>query len=326
MKKALTMLSLTLALVLPAQAGAQVTIGELAPPNPVPYCINGPYDGAPVGPAAPTYTAPISGTVTSWSTNATLGAGQRLTFKIYRPVAPGRYLIVGHDGPRDLVPGVLNTFSTSLPIQAGDLIGSNDLNADDFPNACLFETGNPADAVFYTEGDFPDGATIEPEGFEEGVRFNLKATILPPPTLASLAPSRGSFKGGSSVVLTGSNLAQVSGVSFGGVPAQFTVNSESQVTAVSPPVSKLGSVPVTLTTAAGTATSPQLFAYEGCRVPKLKGKKLKGAKKRLRRADCRVGKVKKRGDATAKTGEVVKQRPKPGKLLPPNAKVKVTLG
>ncbi|MGE0068008.1 MAG: PASTA domain-containing protein [Solirubrobacterales bacterium] len=49
-------------------------------------------------------------------------------------------------------------------------------------------------------------------------------------------------------------------------------------------------------------------------------------KKKARKADCKIGKVKKLGDATAKTGEVVKQNPKPGKLLAPGTKIKVTLG
>jgi beta-lactam-binding protein with PASTA domain len=60
-------------------------------------------------------------------------------------------------------------------------------------------------------------------------------------------------------------------------------------------------------------------------VPKLKGRSLKGAKKGIRRGGCKVGKVKKPGDATAKTGDLSKQKPKPGKPLPRGAKVKVTL-
>lgn len=61
-------------------------------------------------------------------------------------------------------------------------------------------------------------------------------------------------------------------------------------------------------------------------MPKLKGKKLKAAKKMLRAADCRVGKVKKLEGASAKTGKVVKQKPKPGKVLAPESKVSVKLG
>jgi PASTA domain/IPT/TIG domain len=310
-------------------AQAQTTIGQLAPPNPSGYCINGPFDGGPLGPAATAYTAPFSGVVTSWSTNATAGEGQQLTFKVIRPVgAIGKFTIIAHDGPRTLTPSTLNTFSTALPIQAGDLIMTNDVNATDaLPSACLFETGNFEDAVVYTAGDAPDGSTIEAEDEPEfGVRFNLTATILGAPTVTALSATGGSIKGGTAVVLTGSNFADVKAISFGTTPAAgFTVSSEGQLTAVSPPSTTLASVPITVTTVAGTVTSAQVFAYEGCKVPKLKGKKLKGAKKQLRKKDCRAGKVKKLGDATAKTGKVTKQKPAPGRLLPPGTKVKVTL-
>lgn len=317
-------------LLFAATAQAQTTIGQLAPPNPDAYCINGPYDGAPVGAAAPTYTAPFSGVVTSWSTNATVGSGQQVNFKIYRPLGGAfeeeRFLVVGQSGPQALASSALNTFSTSLPIQAGDVISLDDANADVVPNACLFETGNSADEVTYYPGDAPNGSMIETEGHEEGVRFNVTATILAPPTIASISPATGSIKGNTSVVIAGANFAEVKGVSFGSLPAAgFSVNSEGQITAISPASTSLSHIPIAVTTVAGTVTSTQLFSYEGCKVPKLKGKKLKASKKKLRKADCRLGKVKKKGDATAKTGKVVKQKPAPGKLLPPGSKVKVTL-
>ncbi len=85
-------------------------------------------------------------------------------------------------------------------------------------------------------------------------------------------------------------------------------------------------MPITVTTAAGTASAAQTFAYEGCTVPKLRGKKLKATKKKLKKADCKTGKVKKRKGATAATGKVLKQSAKPGTILAPGTKIKVTLG
>ena len=61
-----------------------------------------------------------------------------------------------------------------------------------------------------------------------------------------------------------------------------------------------------------------------CVVPKLKSKKLKRARKALKRADCRLGKVKPKGQQ--RTGKVQKQRPKAGRVLPPDSKVNVKLG
>ncbi len=51
-------------------------------------------------------------------------------------------------------------------------------------------------------------------------------------------------------------------------------------------------------------------------------KKLKGASKELKRADCNLGKVK--GHKT-KSSKVKKQRPRQGKVLAPGAKVNVKL-
>ncbi len=104
------------------------------------------------------------------------------------------------------------------------------------------------------------------------------------------------------------------------------MNSEGQITAVAPPSKTLSKVPVSVTTIAGAASSVQTFAYEGCNVPKLSSQKLKASKRKSKKADCKIGSVKKRGDATAKTGKVVKQNPKPGKILAPGTKISITLG
>ncbi|HEX3562697.1 MAG TPA: PASTA domain-containing protein [Solirubrobacterales bacterium] len=75
------------------------------------------------------------------------------------------------------------------------------------------------------------------------------------------------------------------------------------------------SVPEPATSPPPPAPSPT------CVVPKLKGKKLKRAKKKLRNGDCRIGKVK--GD---KSGKVKKQNPKPGAVLTAGSSVNVKLG
>lgn len=128
-------------------------------------------------------------------------------------------------------------------------------------------------------------------------------------------------------MIGGSNFAEVKGVSFGSVPASsFAVNSEGQITAVAPPSATLANVNVSVTTLAGTATSASQFSYEGCTVPKLTGKKLKASRKKATKAHCKVGKVQHKKAAPSKVGKVLKQKPKAGTLLPPGAKIKVTVG
>jgi hypothetical protein len=309
-----------------ATASAQLMFGQTTPPgNPTSECgASNQYDELqPAVAAGAAYVAPAAGVITSWSTSAGPASGQLLTMKIFRAVGPLTYQVIAHDGPRPLAPSALNTFEVSIPVQAGDYIG---LHVPVGPEiACGFKTGLVADRLDYQTGDAPDGATIAPSE-ETGSRLNLSATLLPPPLLTAISPAGGSIKGGDSVAIAGANFARVTGVRFGSAPAQgFTVGSEGQITALAPPSATLSKVPVTVTTIAGTATSAQTFAYEGCLVPKLKGFKLKASKTKSRKADCKIGKVKKLHGASAKTGKVVKQNPKPGTVLAPGSKIKVTL-
>jgi hypothetical protein len=62
-----------------------------------------------------------------------------------------------------------------------------------------------------------------------------------------------------------------------------------------------------------------------CKVPKLKGKTLKAAKKALKKAHCRAGKTSRKRSKKIRKGRVISSKPKAGKKLPNNAKVKLTL-
>ena len=76
----------------------------------------------------------------------------------------------------------------------------------------------------------------------------------PPPTVSGLAPTSGSAAGGTSVVITGTNLNGATGVKFGLIAAtNFTTNSATQITATSP--AGTGTVDVTVTTPSGTSAT-----------------------------------------------------------------------
>jgi IPT/TIG domain len=147
----------------------------------------------------------------------------------------------------------------------------------------------------------------------------------PPPSITTLGTTIGSTTGGTSVAISGASFAEVKSVSFGSTSASsYTIDSEGQITAVSP-AGSAGSVPISVTTVAGTATSSQQFTYQApptppppptCTVPRLKGKTLKASKKKIKGADCKVGKVTKKKGAKAKTGKVVGQNKKPGPSCP----------
>jgi len=74
------------------------------------------------------------------------------------------------------------------------------------------------------------------------------------PTVTSISPTAGPTAGGTSVVITGTNLSGASAVSFGGTAAAgFVVNSATQITATAP--AGTGTVDVRVTTAGGTTAT-----------------------------------------------------------------------
>jgi hypothetical protein len=78
-----------------------------------------------------------------------------------------------------------------------------------------------------------------------------------------VSPAAGPATGGTSVTVTGTDLAGASAVSFGGVPAtSVSVTDATHLTATSP-AGSLGAVDVSVTTSSGTsdATGSDLFTY-----------------------------------------------------------------
>jgi alpha-tubulin suppressor-like RCC1 family protein len=82
------------------------------------------------------------------------------------------------------------------------------------------------------------------------------------PSVSAVSPPEGNPSGGTEVTITGRNLGAASAVKFGSSgAAKFTVNSETSITAISPPGT--GTVDITVTTPGGTsAASPgDQYAY-----------------------------------------------------------------
>jgi hypothetical protein len=266
-------------------------------------------------------TSPVTGAVVSWHL---LNSAGPFRLRVLRPVSGNSYTAVASSSLVTASGTGIQTFPAAVPIQAGDAIGL-DVSAG---NDISIFTGDPADvAAVWTPG-IPDGATQPYFSAASELEVAFNAVVQPAPTLAAIAPNAGPVGGGTAVTIVGTEFASVTGVSFGGVPASsFTVSSEGSITAVAPP-GKPGAADVLVTTIAGTTpiTATDKFTYKGCVVPNLRKKKLKQAKKQLRKAGCKVGRVKKLDGATPKTGKVVKQSAKPKKVLGPGAKVNLTLG
>jgi PASTA domain len=87
-----------------------------------------------------------------------------------------------------------------------------------------------------------------------------------------------------------------------------------------PPTPSCGAPPATEASTATSTPTPT------CRVPKLRRRRLKAVRRTLRRADCKLGKVRLRKGISRKAGRVVKQRPRPGAVRAAGTRVNVTLG
>jgi IPT/TIG domain/PASTA domain len=268
-------------------------------------------------------TSPVSGAIVRWRMQDP--AGGPFYLRVLRPNGSGGYMAAGTSNPVTPSGSGLQTFTANLPVQAGDLIGVDPTNISD-----KIGVAEVAGASFGFIFPPPfDGATVAPSGSEAGKEIELSAEVQPTPTITAIAPDFGPVAGGTTVTITGTDLASASAVKFGTVPAtSFKAESETKITAVAPPSATVGPVDVTTTTIAGTSatTRDDRFFYEGCVVPKLKGKKLKNARRVLGRADCKVGKVTRRKAKPGKAGKVLKQSVKPGKVLASGSRVNLTVG
>lgn len=108
----------------------------------------------------------------------------------------------------------------------------------------------------YMTATVPAGALTGPvtvTTFTGSMTSNRKFLVVP--QVKSFAPTSGIV--GSGVVITGVSLTQATKVTIGGKPAAFTVNSDTQVTAVVPAGAKTGKIGVT--TSGGSATSSATY-------------------------------------------------------------------
>jgi hypothetical protein len=128
------------------------------------------------------YIVPATGgiaswTVTSWSTNAKAGTGQILAMKMYRPLGGTFYSVVGHDGPRPLTGGGLNTFpGISIAVKAGDVLGLSTPAASGSPGTVIPPAG---DHYFFHPGVLADGASGDFPNEGSGGRLNVSAVLVP---------------------------------------------------------------------------------------------------------------------------------------------------
>jgi hypothetical protein len=325
----------SLALLAPAAPAAKVLLGTRTPESLIFFanCVQA-CTFTPTAIPGAVAASPVDGTIVRWRIfGATVGKTYRL--RVLTPEG-GAALFSGSGTSAGIATDRTSEFDAALPIKAGQRIGV-DLEPDG--RIAISPPGVAGETLTFRP---PLGENVTAAGLAGTGEMGLQAEVQRAPTITSIDPATGSVQGENSVVIEGTELQGATSVKFGSTPAVEFFDSETQITAVAPRAAAAAAVPISVTTPAGTATSPADYVYTAereeprgdgnedgggaaCVVPKLKGKKLKGSKKRLRAAGCRIGKVRKRAGATARKGRVAKQSPKPGKRLPPGTKVNVTL-
>jgi hypothetical protein len=341
--------------------GAQAAPVTLGPELEEPYVTTGAEAGTYLvantiyaGAGSERFISPVDGVVLHWSVYKAKG-----TFRlaVMKPGAPEYTLERLSDKALPASEAGVETFATQLPIATGDTIG---LEVE--PGGTVgIEHGLGGESLGWKPA--PAIGPAGPATVLKNDTYGFDAEVLPAPSITGLATTSGPAAGGTAVTISGTDFSHVSGVAFGGIAAStYAVGSEGQILAVAPPGS--GEVAVTVTTVAGTATSAQKFTYVAppaadqpvtpsspstpsnpsapvtpiaapaptnsappdCKVPALRGKKLKSAKAALLKAHCKPGKVTKAKGATAKTGKVVGQGKRAGSTLAAGTKVTVRLG
>ncbi len=179
----IALVALVASLAAPAGASA-LTLGVLDPgadPGPGDYCVGTDqnYIQGTVAPGSTGYTVPQGGgTITSWSTRyGTTGSAVALEVWRSDPHTSGNYFLIAKDA-RTLAPaaGGVSSYSTSIPVQAGDLIGI--FFSANSTVACAYTTPNDADTIWGMNGTPSVGGELDFESFiVTRDRLNLQANL-----------------------------------------------------------------------------------------------------------------------------------------------------
>jgi hypothetical protein len=157
-------------------AAASVTIGQLASSQPMETCPGVSVDRLqPTVNSGNTYVVPGNGTITSWSTNFAAG-NQTMRMEIFRQVAGLRYKVVGHDGPRPLTGGALNTFPASIQVMPGDVLGLH--HSQGMMTICPYFLA-PGDQILSKNGNLADGQEDDFAVYPVDRRLNITAVFVP---------------------------------------------------------------------------------------------------------------------------------------------------
>jgi hypothetical protein len=161
-----------------APAGAAVTIGQTGVPTGT--CGDGDPTVQATSAGTPSYSVPAGGgVITSWSQlGSTIDPGQAKLI-MWRPTSIATdFTVVAKSEAQTFVSGMLLSFPTRIPVQAGDLLG---IRAGTTPTDCFF-VGAPGDSIRFrndpgTDPEPADGSTQTLPSMLPNIRTNISAVV-----------------------------------------------------------------------------------------------------------------------------------------------------
>ena len=223
-------------------------------------------DGAPAYvPSIATGTATVVPAPTVWigPSRATTGPDPAVEATSNITITPATYNCGSSGGASTTSPGPVANCTLAQGSISGSFTVPSGLNCTtcnvyiDEPNLSLTQSTYGADGG---TGSYNAGLSYDVVNAVESTPIPVCApTCGSPttPTVTGVSPSSGSTAGGTTVTITGTNLTGATAVSIAGTaPTSFTVNSPTQITAVTA-ASGAGEGDVTVTTAGGTSPANQ---------------------------------------------------------------------
>ena len=217
------------------------------------------------------YATTSNGNVVAYDTNVA-AAVQPSATQSPVGISGGIAVLVTASLPSMSVPTVTGVSPTSGPTAGGTTVT---ITGTSFTGATAVAFGTTPATSFTVTSDTTITATapanaphvvdvvVTTPGGSSAPSASDQFTFFLTPAVTGISPSLGSTSGGTSVVITGTTFTSVTAVKFGPVnAASFTVNSPTQITAVSPAESAV-TVDVTVTNPGGIspATPADQFTY-----------------------------------------------------------------
>lgn len=189
--------------------------------------------------------------------------GQALTLDLARASVGPNALVVDPANPDTTIVSFTpqegpEAGGTEVTIRGGSFTGATGVNFGNTPGTNFTVVSDTEITV-----DSPAGTGSVPltvVGTPYGDATSTDNFTYLPGSISGFTPQQGPEAGGTVVVITGEGFTGATGVDFGATPAaNFTVNSDTQITATTAPGT--GSVPVTVATTAGDVTSTDEFTF-----------------------------------------------------------------